>query len=142
METNDPRVVKKVLLYLASADFPSACGYIYAFMLILYDRLFPNFCVVFTIYNKLSHIQRKICVLKDTRVGKNISIYYFPAWVIYSKLLFLWVFYMGKHSYMKRYSENSFLRHKEEPMHANFYSFYSKWKNCFPTLGFLKLRDW
>lgn len=117
------QVVKKVLLHLASAYFPSSCGYIYAFMLSLYDRLYPTFCVVFTIYNKLSHAQRKICVFKDTRVGKNISIYYFPAWVIYSKLLFLWVLYMGKHSSMKRYCENSFLRHREKPMHANFIPF-------------------
>lgn len=99
------QVLKKVLLHLASASFPSLCGYIYDFKLSLYDRPYPTFCVVCTTYNKLSHVQRKmkICIFNDTRVGKNISIYYFSAWVIYSKLIFIWVLYMGKHSYMKRF---------------------------------------
>lgn len=50
------QVLKKVLLYLASASFPSSCGYIYAFKLSLYDRPYPTFCIVCTIYNKLSHV--------------------------------------------------------------------------------------
>lgn len=80
METNDPGAsIKESTIALASASFPFLCGYIYDFKLSLYDRPYPTFCVVCTTYNKLSHVQRKmkICIFNDTRVGKNISIYYF-----------------------------------------------------------------